>query len=196
MRGNRTSFDAFAKLAQKLLTLTVLEEGEALVFTTSAPSNIRILSGRSLGALHLNDGKYLRLLIELGLESTDEGRRLKVRQASYQYQTDSEGSEWIFRYDYLRYGAPGRYPPAHMQLRGAFADENCLPSNRPLERVHFPTGRISLEAVIRLLTNEFGISTNTDRAIWDAALKESEGVFQEIAHHPLSIAPSPPESSS
>jgi len=58
--------------------------------------------------------------------------------------------------------------------------------DRPLERVHFPTGRFSIEGIVRLLAEEFDVPTNRDAAIWRPVLAASEREFLEIAHLPLS----------
>ena len=58
----------------------------------------------------------------------------------------------------------------------------------PLDRSPFPnpTQRISLEAVIRLLIEQFGVPANQPPDIWRPMLTESEAAFLEIAHRSLS----------
>lgn len=104
-----------------------------------------------------------------------EGSRLKVKTSSFQYQLDPEGEKWVFRYDYLR-EPPEPHPAAHLQIRGGLI-EACLPDARALERVHFPTHRVSLEAVIRLLVEEFAVPTSEPRHVWRPVLAESESAF-------------------
>ena len=114
---------------------------------------------------------------------------MKVRESSFQYQEDRNGERWIFRYDYLR-RPPEGIPGAHVQIRGSLL-ENCLPSGTPLERIHFPTMRVSLEAVIRLLAKEFGVRCNEDDAVWKPALDETERAFFDIQHLPV-VSPERP----
>jgi len=105
---------------------------------------------------------------------------MKVRNSSYQYQHDRDGKKWIFRYDYLR-TPPQAEPPAHLQIRGSLVADN-----RPLDDLRFPTGRVTLEAVIRLLAEQFSVLCNQDSAAWRPILAESEGMFLKMAHQPLS----------
>jgi hypothetical protein len=70
---------------------------------------------------------------------------------------DRDGKHWIFRYDYLRHPA-SQHPPAHLQIRGKLTEQSVLRQGQPLERVHFPTSGVSLEAIIRVLAVQFGVS--------------------------------------
>jgi len=171
------------ELVQLLLKLTVLKGYSSLRLTKGPNARIQTL-GHPGCPLTLNDGRFLRLYSVMALEPTEHGTRLKVRSNGYQYQTDADGDNWIFRYDYQR-EPPDLHPPAHVQVRGTL-HEDCLPPHCPLERIHLPTGRISLEAVIRLLVEQFGIDTNEEPAVWRPVLAESEGIFKSIAHQPLS----------
>lgn len=133
----------------------------------------------------LNDGRYLRLAITLELANTPEGPRLKVFESSFQYQLDRDGEHWIFRYDYLRHPA-GQHPPAHFQIRGKLIEHSVLHRGQTLERIHFPTSRVPLEAIIRLLAVQFGVRCNEPPEVWSPALALSERLFFQIAHIPLS----------
>jgi len=137
-----------------------------------------------LGVIRMNDGRYLRVSIVLFREPHQGGYRLKVEQASYQYQLDDIGDHWVFRYDYRRDPAD-QHPATHLQVRGVLF-ENVPLYHGVLERVHFPAGRVSIEAVIRLLIEQFAMGANTPPEIWRAVLAESERPFEEIAHRPLS----------
>jgi hypothetical protein len=130
----------------------------------------------------LNDGRRLRLSITLTFEAHDGGQRLKVFEASFQYQT--KHAKEIFRYDYLR-NPKTDYPASHLQIHGKLT-EKTVPKSHYLEKIHFPTGRIPLEAVIRLLAEEFRIHCHAPKKVWRAVLNQSEALFAEIAHRPLS----------
>jgi hypothetical protein len=147
------------------------------------------LTGWNGGPVPLNDGRFLRLAISLYLGDSPEKKLtnlLKVRKASLQYQEDEAGDRWVFRYDYLREQEETPHPQAHLQIRGTLTEEGVLPAHQPLERVHFATGRFSLEAALRLLADQFGVPCNSQPEVWRAALAESERAFLEIAHQPLS----------
>jgi hypothetical protein len=143
------------------------------------------------GVVPLNDGRYLRLMISLYFEDVGEvGRRLKVSDSTYQYQQDNPpvgraSDRWIFRYDYLR-TPRSQHPGNHLQIRGTLI-EDCLPnSKKSLERLHFPTMRVSLEAVIPLLAEQFKVKCNEPPKVWRRMLAESEAAFLGIAHRALS----------
>lgn len=105
-----------------------------------------------------------------------------MEKAGYQYQVDQDGECWVFRYDYVRI-PPEPHPGAHLQIRGNLV-EDCLPLGVSLERIHFPTMHISLESVIRLLADGFGVPCNGPPEIWRPVLAESERLFLDIAHRP------------
>jgi hypothetical protein len=109
---------------------------------------------------------------------------VKVASSSFQYQLDEEGDSWVFRYDYVRQ-PPDPHPAAHVHVRGSLA-EQCLRDKQALEDIHFPTQRVSLESVIRLLIEQFNVSAHQPSEIWRPLLAESEALFLEIAHKSLS----------
>ena len=191
-RGDKQSPEAFRDLATFLLGLTVAKREHPGLWLArgagpAAATKATLQASTEPGApVPLNDGRFLRLHFLLERMHTPDGWRLKVQESSFQYQADQDGERWIVRYDYLREPGPDPHPQAHLQVRGALT-EHATPVRRDLlEHVHFPTGRVPLEAVIRLLADQFGVTCNTESALWRPVLAESERTFQEIAHHPLS----------
>jgi hypothetical protein len=73
-----------------------------------------------------------------------------------------------------------------LQIRGSVTEATALPQGVPLERIHFPTQRLSLEAVIRLLVDQFGVPTAEPANVWRPVLAVSEAAFLGIAHRSLS----------
>jgi hypothetical protein len=59
----------------------------------------------------------------------------------------------------------------------------------PLSRIHFPTDRISFEAVIWLLIDQFGVPASESADVWRPLLAESEALFLGIRHRSLSGPP-------
>ena len=119
------------------------------------------------------------------IEATETQPKLRVHSASYQYQLDLEGERWVFRYDYVR--VPNdQHPASHLQIRANLAEDGCLPAGKPLNRIHFPTGRTTIEAVIRLLAEQFHVPCNKPPEFWRPLLTETEREFERIAHRPLS----------
>ena len=180
--GTAAAFGAFRELVGLLLHVTVVSEHQPIFMTKGPHADTRLLGGSK--PLRLNDGRYLRVVITLFREPTTEGMRLKVAECNYQYQVDTAGDRWIFRYDYRR-TPRDQHPAAHLQIRGDLS-EACLPPKTPIERVHFPTGRISLEAVIRLLVEQFRVRCNEPPDVWRPILTESESGFLKIAHQTVS----------
>lgn len=183
--GHPKSFNAFKDLVQLLLSHTILSSDSAvrLTYGPKGDEPIRAVLGGWAGPddpLLLNDGRHLRLTMVLYLENSAQGPRVKVRDSSFQYQTDTEGTHWIFRYDYLRESLDV-HPSMHLHVRGILTDQ-CPPSDTTLERFHFPTNRISIEAVIRLLIEQFHIQANQPVEIWRPLLTESETAFLQISH--------------
>jgi hypothetical protein len=181
-----TCFVAFRDLVDLLLRLTVLSPYGGVRLAKGRRENTMVLGGwrGPDDPLPLLDSRYLRLSITLFLEQTEQGPRLKVQDSSYQYQADPDGRDWVFRYDYLRH-PPDPQPAAHLQIRGMLAG-GVLSAGTPIERFHFPTGRLSLEAVIRLLADQFLVPCKEPPEIWRPVLAESEREFLTIARRPLS----------
>lgn len=186
MRGDGASPYAFCELMNLLLHQTVMVPGSSLDLQQGDRKNNYILSGRSFEPMALTDKRYLRIYMGLAIHKTKDGPRLKVLNSGFQYQADTNGKEWIFRYDYER--NPVRpHPPTHFHLRGTLV-ENCLPAGKALDDIHFPATRVSLEAVIRLLIDQFQVRARTSRSHWRKLLTESEKAFMAIAHKALSGA--------
>jgi len=184
--GGPQAADAFRELSGFLLRLTILAPEGGVRFASGPRGTQDVVLGGWGGPddpLPLRDGRYLRLIVRLSIAPPSEGSRLKVATSSYQYQMDREGERWVFRYDYLR-TPPSPYPAAHLQINGSLA-EDSLPPRMPLPRIHFPTARVSLEAVIRLLADQFGTPCATTPEVWRPVLAETERTFVEIARRPL-----------
>lgn len=183
--GGPDAITSFHKLVNRVLTLTVLAEGQTVkLFRRPSDPSKATLGGRDArDPLKLNDGRYLRLAAYVYLDPSGGDNFLRVEETSYQYQLDTDGDRWIFRYDYLR-NPPHAYPAAHMQIRGDLAERAASPTT--LARLHWPTGRVSLEAILRLLADQFRVPCNQPSEVWRPALAESERDFLQVAHRPLS----------
>ena len=177
--GRRDSFEAFRELVQFLFSLTVLDRSSSIALRYGPRKDAAVLTGLG-GPLLLNDERFLRFDLSVYLDP--HAGWLKTSKASYQYQLDRDGHQWICRYDYLREPGPDPHPQAHLQLRGFLEFDR----DRELSRIHFPTGRVTVEAVIRLLADQFEVACNEEASVWRPVLTESEKLFLEKAHHPLS----------
>lgn len=187
--GSRDSARALRDLFQLLLGLTVLEDGVRIVHTCrqgrGAPELFQV-SGQDGAPLPLRDGRYLELSYVLRLDSLpDGGRRLKVVDSALRYQTDQEGDRRILRYEYLR-DPKSKYAGSHLHVHGSLGESTALPADKPLEKVHFPTARVALEAVIRLLIEDFGVPAREPSEVWRPVLAWTEREFGDIAHRQIS----------
>jgi hypothetical protein len=132
------------------------------------------------------------LAIGLFIADTPDGRRVKVSDSAYQYQLDADpdSKAWVFRYDYIRdpstrykTSEPYPYPQAHLQVNGNLAVKATLPKGS-LAHVHFPTRRMPLEGIIRLLAEreQFGVPCAESPDVWRPLLTAAEAEFLSIAH--------------
>lgn len=186
--GGEQAFRAFEELAQLMLSLTVMSQGQAVRLSSSPDAPLRRVLGGQRGPtspVQLRDGRWLRVAVTLYLDP-DADKRLKVSKSSFQYQADEAGLQEICRYDYLRQAGTDPHPQAHLNVHGTLQHAPALVGGKPLARIHFPTNRVSLEAVIRMLAEQFGVPTNRPSSVWRPVLAASEAPFSEIAHRPLS----------
>ena len=188
MAGGPDAIEAFRQLLSFLLSKTILDKSGAVRTILGPRADSGVISGwgsdpLSLSPLPLTNAYFLRLTVRVYREKQEDGSyKLKVSSSSYQYQRDaSEGSEdWIFRYDYIR--DPGhKHPESHCHVRGNLLSGEVL-GEKPLQRVHFPTRRMSIESIIQLLIQDFGVPANTDASFWKELLNESVSEFHKIAH--------------
>lgn len=186
LSGEPHGFEDLRELTDLLLRRTVLHPSGGITQAQGQRPDTRVLGGWGgpLDPLPLTNGRFLRLSLTLFRELTDQGYRIKVADAAYQYQADRNGNDWIFRYDFLR-NPPAPHPASHLQVN-AVIPEGWLPEGMPLSRVHFPTDRISFEAVIRLLIEQFGVDANEPADVWRPLLTESEALFLGVRHRSLS----------
>lgn len=165
-----------------------MASGSALRVYRGERRNNYFLSSQTgaLTPIALRDGRFLDVRMGLAIQGTTDGSRLKTLNSVFQYQSDLDGNNWIFRYEYARHPT-GPHPPTHLHLRGQLT-EACLRAGDTLEHIHFPATRVPLEAVIRLLIDQFHVPTTERRNFLRKVLLESERAFLDIAHR----APSGP----
>jgi hypothetical protein len=139
--------------------------------------------GKGDQLIRLTNDHYLRLVVALYL-SDGEDRHLRTSFSVHQYQASQEESEWVFRYDYDRDPQGKRHPAAHLHVNARLKTKG-VSTELPLDRIHFYTGRPTLEGTIRLLIEQFGVPSNSVPEVWRPALHESETSFLDVAHRPL-----------
>lgn len=182
---------------QLLLSHTILEAhhpGPGLYWPTGRRDRADLAGrGKPQEPLPLRDGRFLKVGIALFIADTDKGRRVKVSDSAYQYQADPDPNtkNWIFRYDYIRDptaryndSQPYPYPQAHLQINAELLVGDIKLPKGSLDHIHFPTRRMPLEGIIRLLAEEqqFGIPCADPPDIWRPLLSAAEAEFLPIAH--------------
>jgi hypothetical protein len=191
--GGPPAVDAFHELVTVLLSNTVLSPS-AYINRSRGPRPRTIYLGglrHVTDPLPLRDGRFLRFSMTLYVD--DATQRLKVEASSIQYQMTIDNGTWIFRYDYDR-SPNDPEPAAHLQVRGSLA-EACLPLGRDLQDIQFPTNRVGVEAVIRLLVESYDVPCADWVSVWRGVLAETEQAFLRIAHRPPSGPSVPPPES-
>lgn len=129
---------------------------------------------RAPESLPLVDGGFLYLYQRLVLRRKE--KFLTTAEYRYTYETSQTRDDWIFRYEYLR--EPGDdypYPLAHAHFNGTpekYAGGKSFPA------LHLPTGRVTVEDVLRHLVVEHEIGPISDS--WEQTLKETKESFEEI----------------
>jgi hypothetical protein len=193
LSGKETAYKAWAQLATRLLQISVMREGEVLSLERGETSGRVLSANYGKRALRLTNGKYLRFVQALDITDHKDGNgpRLRTFGSVYQYQRDDEprmSKDWIFRYDYHRDPPPSDpkltpKPDAHLQFFVTPKSPGWLPDGKCTSDIHFPTDRVSLEAVIRLLVDSFHVEP-VYPDLWRDALAESERCFDEFKHRP------------
>jgi hypothetical protein len=102
------------------------------------------------------DGVSLCLFVK-HVVAIEDGR---CRTDSYSYRLQSDGwpKSWLIRWEYVRDPPRGdyAYPPAHVHVNATFAD------GTPVGHLHVPTGRVSLELVLRHLITDWNVKPRTE----------------------------------
>lgn len=90
-----------------------------------------------------------------------------VHSTGYAYHLYDLGGTELLGYHWHPQGAGAR-PEAHLHVRATIGDAK-------LSRLHLPTGRVALEAFVRLMITEFGIAPL--QADWRRLLDTAERAF-------------------
>jgi hypothetical protein len=187
LAGGDESAMHFREFLQFLLSRTIMKDTSFLKvqqrndrFIISGPnySNEQIATAKPkelLRSLKLNDGHYLYLFYEAALDRTDHDY-LKIQLTKMSYHLDEWGREQLFRFDHLR-KAPNKYPFSHLHVYGTWMHGY---SGKELKSVHFPVIRPTVEGIIRLLIDEFGVPCSLPDKEWREMLDQSEQKFVEV----------------
>lgn len=161
----------FADLLQKLFSCTILQQGQSLsVYEENGHAVIGVRLRERV--LRLTNGNFVKFYMTFDF---GKGQPLSIRQSAFQYQLDQArmSKQFVFRYDYSAEPEP-LHPAAHLQINGALATPEAAPDK--LSNIRFPVNRPSVESMLRLLINDFGVVPN-DAKNWSEILDFSEEAF-------------------
>lgn len=108
-----------------------------------------------------------RLIHGYALTQDEDGWRAHTTSYSYNFQLDN-GREVVVHHFDPRQRSKVKTP--HLHVRG-------LTTPLPLSKAHFPTGRVSIEEVIRFAVTELGVHPRYGDGVWQALLAETEQEF-------------------
>jgi hypothetical protein len=91
-----------------------------------------------------------------------------VRTAEWKYEVSDQSDEVIVDFHWHPVSGRTQWPHVH-----AYGDRGSM----TMDRLHIPTGRVSIESVIRFLIEDLGVVTR--RPDWDRVLTQSEILFLE-----------------
>ena len=104
-------------------------------------------------------------IIEVPEERRAEYGHYKISTRRYSYNMTAKDNKEIFAYQWQPEGTI-KYPHLHTMYQG--------------RKRHFPTGRISMEQVIKLVIYEYGVRTMKDRREdWESVLDENQKKFEK-----------------
>ncbi len=166
----------FVNLLQKLLSLTVLKPGEIIDHDLNPKKGLGIFGSR-LGqtALRLNNDFYLKFFMYFRYGRNDP---LTIIRSSFQYQIDDGRSftdRFVFRCDYDVNPQDEEHPIAHLQINGLLNEQI---TQKKLEDIRFPLYRPSIESLLILLIDGFGLKSNDATGEWRKILLHSEDCFR------------------
>ncbi|MBZ0188334.1 MAG: hypothetical protein K8F91_18945 [Candidatus Obscuribacterales bacterium] len=186
LNGGRAAATNFGDLISRLINLTIAKDSGHVPVISGSGRLVNIQGWNDAGnAVPLTNGCFLRIAYQVYLSDKDD--YLRTAKNIYQYQTDQPGKNtWIFRYDYIR-KPDDIHPPSHLQIRANLTESVPVKKNS-LEHVHFPTERVSIEAILRLLINDFDVPCKCkevledETPLWEAVLRATEAPWQDVAH--------------
>jgi hypothetical protein len=115
------------------------------------------------------------------VEVVEKARSQAVRVLSYTYiySLSDNINDWVFRYEYDRTASEGVFgkPHAHVHLK---ASHKSGEASYEYGKIHFPTGRISVEQLIAHLVHEWGVEPKITRQAASDILRDSYGKYRAL----------------
>lgn len=175
-KARRAAHD-FASLIGEAVNATVSQAPIAFVETTDAEvfdGFVAHAPNRVQKPLRLENDNYLLIFQRLCLRR--EQKFLTTREYRYVYQSSESPNDWIFRFEYEREPeGDNPYPRAHIHLN---ACPTTYSGAKEFDKLHLPTGRVTLEDILRHLVIEHAVQPVSPN--WEQKLKQTEAAFREI----------------
>ncbi len=149
------------------------------------PRRGAFISYRNPRSVELGNGCRIRVFQRVVPHPEDPEGLITTAEYSYSYALGPDPDlEWLLRYDYVPEEAAKpefEYPVAHVHFNGTSEayDGFDMPGKKPLNKLHCPTERITLEDFIEHLIIEFDAPTHGDKEEALAFLAESRREFHE-----------------
>ncbi len=158
----------------------ILEEGEnisALVRFKGSTRRERIVT--------LGNGCQIYVFQRI-LPNPEDPRKVTTAESSYSYGLGQNlEDDWLIRYDYVPERAESdpeyQYPVGHVHFGGNSETYEAfeMDDKKPLHKLHFPTGRISLEDFLEHLIIELGVPARQGKENALELLAESRRIFED-----------------
>jgi hypothetical protein len=128
-------------------------------------------------AVQVAHGLYLYL--GQTLKAVKENGQFRLRTIGYAYRVSvdqgRDNKNWLIRWEYVSREPSGPlHPRHHCHVNGKFHHSNRIGA---LQKVHIPSGWVTMEEVIRFLIHELDVKSSSPN--WDKLLLESEETFRE-----------------
>ena len=176
-------FEVFTAHMRELVAATITSRYPLSGIATADGTRLT-LSFREISPVAVPiDTAYGRLFFYLGqaLEAVPEGRafRLKTRQYWYRLQHGPDlSSKAAIRWEYDRTTPRDRHCRNHAQAAAQLPfGEGTL----DLDRVHLPTGWVTIEEVIRFLIHELGMQPPCGDEWWERVITSESRFFAEFS---------------
>jgi hypothetical protein len=138
--------------------------------------------------LDTNYGRLYFVLYQV-VDARDTGKtgkaRYRLRTLEYGYylqETADQRRAALFRWEYAS-DPPMEHPHQHVQIRTTLTSD-ALQRPIDLDKVHVPTGWVTIEQVIRFLIADLGVQPPCGADKWEQILHESEQKFLEFTSTP------------
>lgn len=148
---------------------------------TAEPVSLPANAGGSSGLLL--DVRHQYAIVLDGTVGSSPSWRVSSR--AYEYRILDHQAEELLVYHWQPNSIAGGPNFPHLHVSATLSAQTAFSARQPfrLDSRHLPTGRVSLEAVIRLLIAEFGIAYRHRN--WMTRLKRTEDVFRrELTRRP------------